>query len=174
MKSIVDIEKYIKDLLISKDSLMVKNGLSNVLYWGYATSGYRDYRVSEFRNKVTPEQLADFKLLFSQSKKPSMLELKKVGMPQYSGISFLSKIRMFLDPDNSATLDKQIMKMKFTTLGEESVLSQFSHKTGQILPTSKNSVAYESWCKKLLSISQDYFEGKYRAVDVERGFFKII
>jgi len=36
---------------VSGEIELVKNGLSNVLYWGFAQVGYRDKRVSIFRIK---------------------------------------------------------------------------------------------------------------------------
>jgi hypothetical protein len=106
-----DVEIAIRRELTSGDSARVKNGLSNVLYWGYAQMGIRDTRVLRFRTKVTISQLKLAGELFRRSHFPSVVEIKNLGVPEFSGLSFVSKIRMFLDPDNSATLDWQIMKI---------------------------------------------------------------
>ena len=47
------VEQYIGTLLRSKDVSAVKDGLSNVLYWGCAQQpGRRDFRVSDFRKTI--------------------------------------------------------------------------------------------------------------------------
>jgi hypothetical protein len=175
-QNMYSLEKYIFDLLLETDTKSVKNGLSNVLYWGYATSGYRDHRISLFRDKVKDVQLQEAIQLFHQTLKPKITELKALNMPQFSGISFISKIRMFLNPQESAVLDKQIIKMKFSSYGNKTILNKVSHsaKETQIRPSKPNSDAYEDWCQKLLEISIKYYDLKYRAVDIERGLFSLI
>ncbi len=50
--SMLAVEQYIGTLLHSKDFSAVKDGLSNVLYWGYARQPIRDFRVSDFRKTI--------------------------------------------------------------------------------------------------------------------------
>lgn len=175
-ESIIQLEFHIFNQLNSQDITNIKDGLSNVLYWGYARSGYRNYRVNLFRNKITDIQLKSAQQLFKRTQQPSITSIKSLSMPQFSGISFISKICMFLNPQTSAVLDLQIMKMKFTEYGNNTVLNNISHtlrETG-IRASNPNSVAYTTWCDKLLEISDIYFNSKYRVVDIERGFFVLI
>lgn len=176
MANMIAVEQFIYDQLTSQDLDEVKNGLSNVLHWGHATAGYRDVRVQRFRSKVTSDQLQKSSQLFRRSITPSLHEIKVIGMPEYSGISFISKIRMFLSPETSAVLDKRIVKMKFTECGPRTVLGELSHsvRETQIRPSNHNSEVYKKWCDRLVEISKNNFAGKYRAVDIERGFFKLI
>jgi hypothetical protein len=92
-------------------------------------------------------------------------------MPQFSGMSFVSKIRMFLDPLGSATLDRQIMKIH--DVQPNTVLALVKSGRTNIPITSSNSEAYEAWCDRL-----DYIRGTYlptqRVVDVERGLFALV
>ena len=171
-----DLEKHVLNLLLNPDITAIKDGLSNVLYLGYATSGYRDYRVKLFRKNVTDHQLRVVGKLFQRTLQPSITEIKELRMPQFSGISFISKIRMFLDPESSAVLDKQIIKIKFSTHGKQTVLAKISYtlKESQLRPSKPNSNAYEAWCQRLLEISTRNFDSKYRAVDIERGLFALI
>ena len=151
----------------------VKNGLSNVLYWGYAQMGIRDTRVQRFRTKVTITQLKQACQLFRRSDLPSVVEIKNLGLPEFSGLSFVSKVRMFLDPNKSATLDWQIVKIHKrcpTTV----LANLFLGKSTQIRITARNSDAYEAWCRRLGDISRANFDGRYRPVDVERGLFQLI
>jgi len=135
--------------------------------------GIRDTRVERFRTKVTASQLKRAAELFQRSRFPSVGEIKKLGLPEFSGLSFVSKIRMFLDPDDSATLDWQILKIhrKCPT----TVLAQFQiGKSTQIPITVNNSEAYEGWCRRMRDISRVHFGGCFRAVDIERGLFHLI
>ena len=168
------VEEFIRKDLISGNPEFVKNGLSNVIYWGYARIGYRDRRVETFRNKVTHGQLYDATRCFKDTHGIGLVEIKKLRLPQFSGMSFISKIRMFLDPDNSAILDKQILKMNetpFQTLLKEIAIG---NKETQIRISKNNVRVYLNWCKKCSEISAVYFKSKYRAVDLERGFFTLI
>ena len=81
---------------------------------------------------------------------------------------------MFLDPTNSATLDWQIMKLHECC--PETVLAGFRiYGTSTQIPVTKhNDTAYERWCDRLREISKRYFDGKFRAVDIERGFFQLV
>lgn len=170
------VEDFIKKDLISNDAEMVKNGLSNVLYWGFARAGYRKHRVDTFRERVTNIQLQNAAMLFTNIKSCGLLEIKQIGLPQFSGISFISKIRMFLDPDNYVVLDKKILEMRKEQSLFGTVLDTIScgKKETQIRISKPNVKGYENWCKKCKAISEVYYESKYRAVDIERGFFELI
>ncbi len=167
-----DVEVRIKDDLTSGDPERVKNGLSNVLYWGYGQMGIRDVRVRRFREKVTESQLRSACRLFRLGSTPFLLDLKKLRLPEFSGMSFVSKIRMFLDPANSATLDRQIMKIREADCG--TILSQFDLQPNQIPITARNAKAYEDWCQEMREISRRYFDNRFRAVDIERGLFQLV
>ena len=159
--------------LTSDDPEGVKNALSNILYWGYAQMGIRDTRVQRFRSKVNVSVLNRACGIFRRSSLPSVLEIKKLRLPEFSGLSFVSKIRMFLDPDKSAVLDKQIMKIHGSCPTTLLANLQIGRST-QIPITKHNSEAYEAWCRNMVDISHGYFDGRFRAVDIERGFFHLI
>lgn len=168
------VEEFIRNDLISGNPELVKNGLSNVIYWGFAKIGYRDRRVETFRNQVTKRQLYDAAIFFKDNHGVGLIEIKKIGLPQFSGMSFISKIRMFLDPNNYVILDKQILKMNetpFQTLLKDIAIG---NKETQIRISKNNVRVYLNWCNKCSEISNSYFKGKYRAVDLERGFFTLI
>ena len=109
---ITNVEIAINGLLLSSNLTDVKDGLSNIIYWGYANSGYRNYKVSTFRNKITNAHANSFKTLVAANPVPCLTCLKHLGMPQFSNISFLSKIAMFLNPSTNCVLDLQIAKLK--------------------------------------------------------------
>jgi hypothetical protein len=168
------VEHRVQADLTSSHPASIKDGLSNVLYWGYAQMGIQAVRVSNFRSRVTVGQLKTAKTVLQQAAPPSLSELKRLKLPEFSGVSFVSKIRMFLDPARSATLDRQIMKLHAvwttTVLANVRLYANFP----QIPITKQNSTAYELWNNRLLQISASYFGARYRAVDIERGLFQLI
>lgn len=172
--SMPPVEEAIKKDLISGNNYNIKNGLSNVLYWGFAQVGYRDTRVNTFRNEVRTEQLHKAAILFQDQENIDLMEIKNINLPQYSGMSFVSKVAMFLNPDRYVILDKQILKMNRTPL--PTLLNEISFgKSETRIRISKNNIrVYLKWCQKCSEISQIYFNGLYRAVDIERGFFTLI
>ena len=99
--------------------------------------GIRDTRVRRFRIKVTSSQLDQSCALFRRSRLPSVVEIKNLSLPEFARLSFVSKIRMFLDPDHSATLDLQIMKIhkRFPT----TVLAQLCIGSSTSIPITENN-----------------------------------
>jgi hypothetical protein len=172
MDNLVDLERLIRQELICNDWQRVKDGLSNVLYWGYAQMGIRDTRVDRFRSKINKFKANEVASFLYERHLPTLAEIKSIGLPEFSGVSFVSKIRMFLDPVNSATLDFQIMKMQ--KVRTTPILSQIRIQKTQIPITAHNSNIYEDWCRKMKDIGRQYFGENCRAVDIERGLFHLI
>ena len=54
------VEAAIRDMLASTAIDGVRDGLANVIYWGYAQIGYRDVRVRRFLRGVSEGQLDTF------------------------------------------------------------------------------------------------------------------
>ena len=178
--SMQDVEDAICPALRSRHIMEVKDGLSNVLHWGYGQQlGRQRTRVDKFRADVTNEQLQEFMALISGTVDVNLISIKAIGLPEFSNVSFVSKILMFLDPDNCATLDLQIMKMA-TQAGSPLAnvkLYRGRHNgrvTEQIPITQGNNRAYALWNATLGRISQNYYARRYRVVDIERGFFHLI
>lgn len=172
-KNLHYLEQIIKDQLTSENSNEVIHGLANVIYWGNANSGYRIHRMKMFITGVAEDQISKFKLLTSKADDGTLLkEIQKLKMPQFSGISFISKITTFLNPENNGILDLVISK-----LGESQgnkALNRIT-KTTTIPTTKNNCAAYYDWCNECRNINKKYYGNKnYRAVDIERGFFNLI
>ena len=168
------VEEALKNDLISRNSYNVKNGLSNVLYWGFAQVGYRDTRVKTFRSKVRDGQLHDASILFKDQENIDLMKIKNINMPQFSGMSFISKVAMFLNPKKYVILDKQILKMNQIPLPTLLNEIAFGDRETRIRISRNNIRIYLRWCLGCSRISQDYFDNIYRAVDIERGFFTLI
>lgn len=169
--NMTDVETEIKSMLTSSVVEETKYGLANVLFWGYAQIGYRDKRVARFINGVTKDQITGFQKMLLNKNIPTLNQIKNLKMPEYSGISFISKILTFLDPVNYCVLDKQLAKLADGT--GDCALYNLRYGT-QIMVTDHNQKIYDAWRTECRVISKDYFNGKYRVVDVERGFFQLI
>lgn len=71
-------------------------------------------------------------------------------------------------------MDKQIIKMNQVQIPTLLNEIAFGKNETRIRISNNNISVYLNWCKKCSSISQAYFDGLYRAVDIERGFFTLI
>jgi hypothetical protein len=173
-KNMAEVENIIGPQLRSGDLKVVKNGLSNVLYWSYARIGYRDRRVRNFREHVTPQQLVRLQTLTTNGKVPTMDEIKEIHLPEYSGMSFLSKILMFLNPLHYCVLDTQITRLRTQNSDKALNSLSFGPNENQIRISKRNENVYDYWRNECPSINATYYAGKYRVVDVERGFFNLL
>lgn len=172
--NMIAVENLIQADLTSANAALVKNGLSNVLYWGYAQVGFRDVRVNRFRMNVTNDNLIAAATLFDNMVGDGLVQIRDIGLPEFSGMSFVSKVRMFLNPENYVTLDKQILKMN--EIPVPTVLNEiaFGQNETRIRISGPNVIVYNNWCGKCVHISNTYYDGQYRAADIERGFFALI
>jgi hypothetical protein len=166
------VENAVKNMLVSKCSQDVIHGLANIVYWGYAQIGYQQTRVDKFLNGITNNHIIQFKALVAESNIPNMLQIKAIGMPEYSGISFISKILVFLNPKDYCVLDKQLAKLIINGDVDRALYGLILGT--QIRVTKHNQAIYDTWRAECLMISKQYFNGKYRVVDIERGFFHLI
>lgn len=165
------VENAIREMLTSEANGQVLDGLANVIYWGYAQVGYRDRRVRRFRDDATEDQLNRFRTLLGSTDSIGLDTIAALKLPEFSGISFVSKILAFLDPVKYCVLDKQLLKLALRPGNR--ALHRVSAGT-QIRVTANNQQAYDAWRQECASISAQYFNGQYRAVDVERGFFQLV
>ena len=171
-QDVYDLEVAIRAQLTARESSTVKDGLSNVLFWGYGQIGYQTNRVDRFRQQVNEAHLAAFQTLIQRGT-PTLSSIKKISMPEFSGVSFISKILAFLNPDEYCVLDWQIAKLAVAS--KEKALSGLEGISGtQIRVTARNEAIYDGWRRECRTMSETYYRGKYRAVDVERGFFAFI
>ena len=168
-----DLEAEINRQLRSQNASITKCGLASVLYWGYSRIGYGATRVQDFINNVSEQKINAFQELTNGDNVPTMIEIHHICMPQYSGISFVSNILMFLNPRDYCVLDQQIAKLR-TNVFPKALNNLVFRGNEQIRFTNHNNDVYTSWCNECSTISQIYFEDRYRVVDVERGFFNLI
>ena len=178
------VEQYIGTLLRSKDVSAVKDGLSNVLYWGYAQQpGRGDFKVSDFRKTIPdPERepkLDQFAQLMRSGRSDlfNIKKIKELKLRQFSQISFVSKILMFLDPTRYPVLDLKIAK----AFAKSSFLplQNLTFTTSGIPITKRNAIAYDTWacwCREIATVVNEAPVSRcrgVRAVDVERALFTL-
>ena len=181
------VEERIGTLLRSLDPGGVRDGLSNVLYWGYARQpGRRDARVRDFRDDVPADdpRLARFADLvrslgeppLSTAAGPVLLDIKRLTLRQFGQMSFVTKILMFLDP-RFPVLDMKVARA-FAN-GGFAPLADLRFDRGGIRLTGNNMGAYERWarwCREIAGLADDEPPAPrrgLRAVDVERALFTL-
>lgn len=171
--SMRQLETSISENLISGDMILVKNGLSNILYWGYYRTGYRDTRVTNFRTKVGQQQLIYAAKVFQNLSGTGIRIIEGLKLPEFSKLSFISKIRMFLEPKQYVVLDRKLMKLAKTNI--VTLFHDMKEYPTSIPCTIRNERIYQSWCDLCKDASKKYFQEQHIfAVDVERGIFHII
>ena len=172
--SMADVERAINGQLRSSHVPDVKNGLANILYWGFAKIGYRDNRVEDLNDNITTAQIKEFQALLATGSTPTMRKIKAISIPQFSGMSFLSKVLMFLNPSDYCVLDTQITRLRSRNSLKALCQLSFGPKERQIRISSHNEATYDRWRAECLGVSTTYYGGEYRVVDIERGFFHLI
>ncbi len=181
------VEEYIRAVLRSPDPGRVRDGLSNVLYWGYARQpGRRDARVRDFRDVVPYDdpRLARFADLVRSLGEPPLptaagpvlLQMKRLTLRQFGQMSLVTKILMFLDP-RFPVLDMKVARA-FAN-GGFAPLAELRFDRGGIRLTGNNVRAYERWarsCRGIAGLADDEppaHRRGLRAVDVERALFAL-
>lgn len=168
--SMRQLETLIKNDLVSNNLTLVKNGLSNILYWGHYRAGYYWTRVKKFRKKVKNPCLQKASSVFQTPSMWSIENLKKRKLPEFSNLSFLSKLLMFLDPRQYVVLDKKLMRLK-----QIYPFNKISEQKTYIPCTEQNIVGYREWCCLCKTCADKYFQHqKVFAVDIERGIFYLV
>ena len=106
-----------------------------------------------------------------------LVNIKKLKLRQFSQISFVSKILMFLDPTRYPVLDLKLAnafaKLSFLPL------QNLTFTEGGIPITERNATAYDTWacwCREIATVVNEAPVSPcrgVRAVDVERAIFTL-
>ena len=181
----IGVESLIKCQLRSSNWREVKHGLLNVIYWGFSgdQKSRRPSRVGEFYERVTKPQICDFMNKVNDSSEPKLVCIEKIGMPIFSNMSLVSKVAMFLDPNNYPVLDERISRLSHIDPSPVKDLKIYPtyipiHPSGNRRDGKKpNCRIYEdwaSWCQGIAHLMKQECDFPFRAVDVERGLFWLI
>lgn len=174
------LETHIHGQLHSADPHEVLKGLANIVWWGNAGLGYRQHRFDDFRHRATADKAMKFMGLLAAGP-VTLAGLKGLKLPVLSsGVSFASKVLMFLEPAHYGVLDLQLEKLR--TPGGPRPLDGLGYRRGapgrkpetQIRISRHNEEVYDRFRRFLLDVSATYYHGTLRAADIERGFFQLI
>ena len=195
------LDKYHMDLLNSEHDDDMLRGLASSVFWGYAsgqagrhTPGRalaRANMLAQGRNgprAVAAQNPADVLMHLRQARQ----ELKN-GNPgaalgeamkiQFLGMSFASKLLMFLDPARAAVYDSVIAELLKTNESPELRKMAIGEANPERTLLGRRMDAYRRWCDFCVteaaelnaqgSCWTDWNEDKssWRAVDIERAFF---
>lgn len=174
------VEGHIGRLLRSGDPQDVKDGLSNVIYWGWAQTALGASRVRRFREGVAAgdARLKNFTQLVEGNGTPGLVALRKLRLPHFSQASFTTKILMFLDPGRYPVLDLRIAN-EFAGRGAFPPLRDLRFRRNGIPITLHNQDSYgrwACWCKDVANrVNREPTSPRtdLRAVDVERALFTL-
>ena len=164
--SMIDLEHFLKELLLSGDVRRLKDGLSGIIFWGYYRVNYRDRRVKTFRDQVCDTHLRSASEIFRTLEGAGLMLLKRIGLPQFTNMAFITKLRTFLDPDHYCVLDKKIASLAPLAI-------RLKREQTYIPITAHNERAYRWWVD-ICSALGSRLQIKVRPVDIERGFFQLI
>ncbi len=168
LPSMREVETFIGERLVSRKPDMVKQGLANVLFWGHYSAGYCNYRVENFLSRLTQDQLRHATDFLPKAEGPTLRKLKSLGLPQFSQVSFLSKLRMFLDPSRYVVLDLQLAQLRDAP--SRTVFQSLTVYSG--IPCSgRNEEIYARWCSLCCKWGQKL---RVPAVDVERAVWQLL
>ena len=193
-------ENSIRQQLTSGDEDVVRDGLSNVLYWGYERDNRRDYKVCEFRKNIWSSQ--DLDNLNAVS--PSLEEISSVALSRKIDreIPLLGHaMALFNDIDalhpnminhrhlkklpeyGLAFITKTFMFLdpeRFVALDSkihklrEYPQTIFANLDNHLNLTQNNVDVYQQWCELCVRIANEYPDLNARAVDVERGIYQMV
>lgn len=175
----LSVEKTIRDQLLSTDPNVVKDGLSNVLYWGYASqSGRQSGRIPIFRGKVTEGQLRDCMALFGDLSglEPESIDAPAIKRLPEFGLAFSTKLLAFLDPQRFVVLDAQLGRLKYEAADTlfRYVRPRGDKPGGYLAASQIHTRVYRDWCRICVNVTQTHRELGVRAVDVERGIYHMV
>ena len=177
--NMLEVEELIRGQLLSQDTEVVKDGLSNVLFWGYATQGIQQTRVRRFREGVTDSQVDQFKGVAGSLCHIGLYDIQRIKMPEYSRVAFMSKLLMFLYPDKYPVLDNQIADFgkKFNIIGLNELKTTTDTSIRLTDKTRERYVQWALWCRQIAETINSNLSSPckgLRAVDVERAIYRRI
>lgn len=162
------LDDYLQNLLRTSDVLSLKDGLSGILYWGHYRTSYRDHRVREFRAGVADEQLQLAIETFQVLEGTGLMNLRKLALPEFRYMAFVTKLRTFLDPERYCILDSNVASLA-------PLAKRLKRQPTYIPITAQNDRAYTWWIETCRALASHlHTEPTARPVDVERGLFYLV
>lgn len=171
-RTIEDLLTHIRKMLLSNNPFEVRDGLSNIIYWGMGRDGRRDMKVANFRHATIGWNFMECILLFQTITGSSLREIKKLGLPHFSNMSYVSKIRMILDPELYVVLDLKISKLRYSHT--PTIISNIKQYPTYLPITLDNERVYQIFCSTCQVVAAAIGDDGFKASDIERGIFQLI
>ncbi len=196
--SSVELDHYHKTLLMSGNENDLMVGFLSVIFWGYVSGSDGVVRTARALGKVrsfrdgragqTPTSKNELVLSLTRARESVVQKdygkaLYQLMSIKYLGMSFASKVVMFMNPSQTAIYDSVIAER----LSKHESLNSLYIKT--LGATEKEKIkqcsTYEKWCDFCFQTAEDLNRHKacwtdwdnqsksFRAVDVERSFFAL-
>lgn len=172
--NIKEIEKYIGNLLISEKREDLAHGLANILYVSHQDSNTRDAIALNFPNIITCGNIINFQLKVVDGYVPTLQQLRNMRIQHFSDMFFVSGILRFLDPVNYCLLKREILCIANKAKNRSLNRVRISKWRTEISISNNNVAAYNAWRSECKEISAKYYDGKYRVVDIQRGFLHLV
>ena len=196
--SSVKLDEFHRGLLNSTDEQHQMHGILSVVSWGFASGA--DGRIHKFRalsrsrvfvqgRKNAPAQTSDQiiahlrrarELLYASRISDALQEAMKI---KFLGMSFASKVLMFMNPSVTAVYD-DIISSRLQAYHDPTLRSMYV-STNLATSRKEQSKKYELWCRWCLDMATKLNDGvilwtdwngevrDWRTVDVERAFFAL-
>jgi len=192
----IELDGYHTKLLNGKTVADFFHGLLSVIFWGYVSGMDGRFRVNRAiskakivkngRGSIAPQRPAEILECLRHSRRRLMGgdiqgALLKAMNIKFLGMSFASKVLMFMNPSAAVVYDSIIAR--HLTNSADSKLRQMAVSTGASTNKELQASAYRQWCSFCVetasSMNQaghlwtdwDGTKHSWRAVDVERAFF---
>lgn len=173
------VDHVIGKQLTSQDLQEIEDGLSNVLFWGYANfNQFQRSKIQRLRKEITCQQLIDLRDAIGDVDEIDLSVIRSMKIPEFGQMSFASKLLMFLSAGTRPVLDIKIAKFaRWFKIPPLSNLKLSWDEKSIPLSNKENIVIYEwwsSWCSTTASRVNDEPSStckNLRAVDVERAIF---
>jgi hypothetical protein len=127
---------------------------------------FRDHRVMKFRTTVSDVELRSANEAVRLLDGTGLVSLKQIALPQFSNMSFITKLRTFLDQERYCVLDSKIATLTPLAIRLKRQLTYISIN-------AHNDRAYRWWVDTCFSLAS-HFQMNLRPVDVERGLFCLV
>ena len=173
------VENVIGKQLASQDLQEIEDGLSNVLYWGYANDRrFLRHKIQRLREEVTYQQLETFEDAVGGAEKIDLDIIESMHIPEFGQMSFASKLLMFLSPDTSPVLDTTIAEFAQRFNIPPLCNIKLSWDGNSIPMTNAENMKiykrWSTWCSAIAKRVNDEPSStcdNLRTVDVERAIF---
>ena len=171
------LEAHIRTGLLSGEPAQVKDALANVVYFARAFEpSVQRHRVALFRKNVQREQIRRAIDVFATVEGNGVQAIHGIGLDHFGHMSFVTRVRSFLDPAHWVALDRGLTRLRSTP--QHTPLHDITwYPIANLVPVNAdNERCYVAWnhaCCRLAA--HESFAGRdVRPVEIERAIFHLV